>query len=92
MEIKPEDKKRKSEVIKLKWFGWLVGISATILALYIISGQDFDKIDLNWTNFGVGLAGFILTAIAVSYEVLKIKNKSKKIRQELLASKLKRLK
>lgn len=90
--LRPEDKKRKSEVIKVKWFGWLVGILATILALYIVAGQDFDKIVWNWTNFGIGLAGLILTGVTVAYEVVKIKDKSKKIRQQLLANKLKRLK
>ena len=89
--VKPEDQKRKNSVIKLKWFGWSVGLLAIVLALYFSSGESFGDIGLTWTNIGIVVGGLLFTGILVGIEVRKIKNKSLKIRQETLNRKLKRL-
>jgi hypothetical protein len=91
--IKPEDKKRKNSVIKLRWFGWLTGLLAVLIALYIFSGENLDEtFDANWGNFGIVAAGIIFTWVLVELEVRKIKNKSYQIRKKSLDSKVKMLK
>lgn len=90
---RPEDKKRKKEVAKLKWYGWFVGTFVTCLALYYFSTIPYKDSDDNSIRQVVTvIIGIILTAILVTIEVKKVKRKALRIRQAKLDNHLKKLK
>jgi hypothetical protein len=85
--VRPEDKKRKNNVIALRWFGWIGGIVASLFGVCFFSGQRLSDLDFTGKNIGIFAVGFILTWIIVEGKVSSIKKKSIKTRQEVLKKK-----
>ena len=89
---KPEDKKRKNEVIKIRTVGCSTILLITAVAIYFMNDPIFDREKYSIITWCILIAIIYGISSLVGHEVEKVKDKSKEVRRLKLEGKLKKLK
>jgi hypothetical protein len=85
---KPVDTIRKNKVMLLGWFGWIVGVLASLFCVFLFSECEYAKMKFTWRSSIIFALTFTTTWILVQSEIRSIKGESIKIRRIILQRKL----